>query len=102
MFATNVVNFLWQGQTPGFVALNTASINGGVISYTNTVPTVVPPLQLGGLSIKAVAGNKVAVTWDTPANLQTGSTFDSLTNLPAASNPFITPASGQQFFRLAK
>ncbi len=102
VFATNVVNFLWQGQTPGFVPLNTASINGGVISYTNAVQTVVPPPPLGGLSINAVGGNKVAVTWDSPANLQTGSAFDSLTNLPAASNPYITPASGQQFFRLAK
>ncbi len=29
VFSTNVLNFLWQGQTTGFVPVNTAAINGG-------------------------------------------------------------------------
>ncbi len=104
VFSTNVVNFLWQGQTPGFVPVNVASINGGVISYTNTVQTVVPPLPLGGLSIGTGPGHNVAVTWDTPATLQTVDSLNNTwTNVPAAAVPYITPAApGQQFFRLTK
>jgi hypothetical protein len=103
VFSTNVVNFLWQGQTPGFVVENTASINGGVISYTNTVATVVPAPPLGGLAISTVPGHNVAVTWDTPATLQSVDSLNNTwTNVSAAAAPYITPAANSQFFRLSK
>jgi hypothetical protein len=103
VFSTNVVNFLWQGQTPGFVVENTASINGGVISATNVVPTVVPGLPLGGLSISSVPGRNVAVSWDTPATLQSVDSLNNTwTNVPAATAPYITPTANSQFFRLTK
>ena len=103
VFSTNVVNFLWQGQTTGFVPVNTASINGGVISYTNTVQTVVPAPPLGGLSISAVPGHNVAVTWDTPATLQSVDSLNNTwTNVPAAAAPYVAPAANSQFFRLTK
>ena len=38
VFPTNVLTFLFQGQTPTFVALNTAPSAGGVISYTFSSP----------------------------------------------------------------
>jgi hypothetical protein len=103
VFSTNVVNFLWQGQTPGFVVENTASNNGGVISATNAVQTVVPAPPLGGLSISPVPGRNVAVIWDTPAILQTVDNLNNTwTNVPAAAAPYITPAANSQFFRLTK
>jgi hypothetical protein len=103
VFSTNVVNFMWQGQTPGFVVENTASINGGVISYTNTVATVVPAPPLGGLAISTVPGHNVAVTWDTPATLQSVDSLNNTwTNVSAAAAPYITPAANSQFFRLTK
>ena len=104
VFSTNVLNFLWQGQTPGFVPVNTAAINGGVISYINTVQTVVPAPALGGLSISPVPRHNVAVTWDTPATLQSVDSLNNTwTNVPAAAAPYVAPAaSTQQFFRLAK
>jgi len=104
VFSTNVVNFLWQGQTPGFVVENTASNNGGVISATNVVPVVVPAPPLGGLSISAVPGHNVAVIWDTtPATLQSVDNLNNTwTNVPAAAAPYITPTVGSQFFRLTK
>ncbi len=88
VFSTNAVNFLWQGQTPGFVPLNTASNNGGAIFYTNTVPTAVPAPALGGLSISAVPGHNLAVTWDTPATLQAGSAFRRPDQPPGCLQPF--------------
>src|SRR6185312_2258996 len=104
VFSTNTVNFLWQGQTPGFVVQNTASLNGGTIPYTNSVQTVVQPPPLGGLSISAVPGHNVAVTWDTPATLQVADGLtNTWTNVPAATAPYIAPGTNnQQFFRLSK
>ena len=103
VFSTNVVNFLWQGQDPSFAVKNTASNNGGAISYTNAVPTVVPAPPLGGLSISPVPGQNIAVTWDTPATLQSVDNLNNTwTNVPAAAAPYLTPTIGSQFFRLSK
>jgi hypothetical protein len=105
IFSTNRLSFFWQGQTPGFVALNTAASDGSVISFTNSVEAVVPKLSLSGLAISPVPGNQVAVTWDAPGTLQSSGQIGSApwTNAPAATSPYVVPASaGQQFFRLTQ
>ncbi|HXJ72974.1 MAG TPA: hypothetical protein VNM37_08975, partial [Candidatus Dormibacteraeota bacterium] len=104
IFPTNVLSFVWVGQTTGFVAKNTAPSGGGTISYTNAVPTVVPSLPLGQIAVYSVPGGNVALVWDQPGTLQFSSALEnnSWTNLPAATSPYIVPASGQQFFRLVK
>ena len=105
VFPTNVLSFLFQGQTPGFVALNTAPAGGGVISYTNAIPTIVPSLPLGHLAVYNLPGGNVAVVWDPPGTLQSSSSLgnNSWTNLPAATSPYVIPASGaKQFFRLTQ
>jgi hypothetical protein len=103
IFPTNQITFFWQGQTPGFVAINTAASDGSVISYTNAVVAVPPKLPLGRLGISPVPGNQVAVTWDAPGTLQFSSRLESTswTNAPAGASPYVVPTtSGQQFFRL--
>jgi Big-like domain-containing protein/immunoglobulin I-set domain protein len=104
IFSTNQISFFWQGQTPGFVAINTAASDGSVISYTNVAATVVPGLPLGQLAISPVPGKQVALTWDAAGTLQSsGLLTNTWTNMPAAASPFVIPASaGQQFFRLTK
>jgi hypothetical protein len=105
VFPTNVLTFLFQGMNPSFVPLNTAASDGSTISFTNNVSAVVPALPLGQLAISPVPGRQVAVTWDAGGTLQYSGALlnNSWTNLPAATSPYVIPASvGQQFFRLAK
>jgi hypothetical protein len=100
----DVITFFWQGQTPGFVALNTASADGSVITYTNATPVVVAALPLGQLTIQTVPGGKSALIWDTAATLQSSSSPSggSWADVVATS-PYIIPSSGgSQFFRLKR
>ena len=104
VFTTNLLSFIFQGQTPAFVFENQAPVGGGVITYTNAPPLIVPPLPLGKLAVNALSGGNVAIIWDPPGTLQsrTSLTGGSWTNLPPASSPYVIPASGaSQFFRLA-
>jgi len=108
VFSTNQINFMFQGQTPGWALENQAPPSGGpssAISYTNTTPRSVAPLPLGQLSVSALPGGEAAVVWDLPAGLQQSYslTGGSWTNLPAATSPYVIPASGvKEFFRLAR
>jgi hypothetical protein len=108
VFSTNQVNFMFQGQTSGWALENQVPPSGGpssAISYTNTNPTLLAPLPLGELAISALPGGQAAIVWDLPAELQQSSSLGggSWTNLPAATSPYLIPASGvKQFFRLTR
>jgi hypothetical protein len=109
VFSTNLIKFFFQGQTTGFVPINQAPASGTTpdpyLSYTNVVPAVASALPLGQLAISSVAGGKAALSWDLPGTLQVGGSLlgGSWTNLPAATSPYIVPASGGQlFFRLTQ
>jgi hypothetical protein len=102
VFPTNYLNFVFQGQTIGWVALNLAPASG-VISFTNTALLNVPGLPLGRISILGLTGGKAALAWDLPGTLQARGSLTSgtWTNVPAASSPYVIPAGGTQlFFRL--
>ena len=105
VFPTNVINFLWEGDTVGFGAvLNIAPSGGGVISYTN-IDLSVPALPLGQLAIYSLAGGNAALVWDANAKLQCSGSLNggSWTNMPTAASPYVIPSSGSQmFFRLAQ
>jgi hypothetical protein len=104
VFTANVINFLFQGMTPGFVVLNQAPASG-VISYTNMTTTTAGPLPLGKLSISALPARQAAIVWNPPGTLQVSSslTSGSWTNLPAAVSPYVIPIYGaKQFFRLSQ
>ena len=104
VFTTNVLNFVFQGMTPGFVVENTVPASG-ILSYTNAPAVSVAALPLGQLSITAVTGGQAAVVWNPPGTLQeAGSlTATTWTNLPAAVSPYVIPVTGKsQFFRLTQ
>jgi len=103
VFTTNLINFIFQGMTPGFVVENTVPASG-VLSYTNVTPPLVAPLPLGKIAINPLSGHQAAVVWDPPGMLQYSTTLNgSWTNLPAATSPYIIPATGAgQFFRLSQ
>jgi hypothetical protein len=104
VFSTNIINFIFQGMTPGFAVENTVPASG-VLSYTNITPPTVSALPLGKLSIAALSGNQAAVAWDPPGILQESGSLagGSWTNLPSATSPYVIPASGKtQFFRLTQ
>ncbi|HEV2210642.1 MAG TPA: immunoglobulin domain-containing protein [Verrucomicrobiae bacterium] len=104
VFPTNVLNLVFQGMTPGFVPENQAP-SSGVISYTNVAGLLVPSLPLGRLAIQTLPTGNAAVIWNSPGTLQMRSSLvsGSWTNLPAATNPYVVPASvGQLFFRLTQ
>ena len=104
VFTANVINFLFQGMTPGFVVLNQAPASG-VISYTNMTTTTAGPLPLGKLSISALPARQAAIVWNPPGTLQQSSSLSggSWTNLPAAVSPYVLPIYGaKQFFRLSQ
>ena len=99
-----MLNFVFQGMTPGFVVENVVPASG-VISYTNVPPVSVAALPLGRLSITAVTGGQAAVVWNPPGTLQeAGSPAATIwTNLPAAVSPYVIPVTGKsQYFRLTQ
>jgi len=101
VFTTNTVNIHFAGQTTGWAEVNQAPAVG-VASYTN-VNTVVPSLPLGSMAVAPMAGGKAALVWDSPGTLQARGSLSSgsWTNVPAATSPYVMPASGAQlFFRL--
>lgn len=101
VFTTNTLNIHFAGQTDGWTEVNHAPAIG-VVSYTN-VSTFVPSLPLGSIAIEQLSGGKVALVWDLPGNLQARGSLSSgfWTNVPAATSPYVVPASGTQlFFRL--
>ncbi len=76
-----------------------------MISYTNTVQTVVPHgFTLGGLSISPVARPQRGGDLGHPSDVlqSVDSLNNTWTNVPAAAAPYVTPTATQQFFRLAK
>jgi hypothetical protein len=104
VFVTNLLSFIFQGLTPGFVFENQAPVGGGVITYTNAAPLIVPSLPLGKLAVDALPGGNVAIIWESSGTLQARAslTSGSWTNLPSATSPYVVPSSGaSQFFRLA-
>ena len=103
VFPTNTLNFLFQGMTPGFVPLNTVPASG-LISFTNTPLVNVPSVPLGLIVISKVSAGQTALAWDLPGTLQarTSLTSGTWTNVPAATSPYVIPASGtQSYFRLS-
>jgi hypothetical protein len=104
VFSTNQINFMFQGMTSGWVVTNQAPISG-VISYNNITPTPVAPLPPGQLAVAALPGGQAAIVWDPPGSLLQSSSLlpGSWTPLPAATSPYVIPASGaKQFFRLTR
>jgi len=104
IFSTNFISFLWQGNNTAFVTQNTAPSGGGVITYTNAIPAIVPRLPLGQLAVDKLSGGNIAIVWDPPGTLQFSTALgNTWTNLPAATSPYVAPSSsGQRFFRLAQ
>jgi len=102
VFSANAINFFIQSATSTFAAGNQVPADGGVVSYSNVTPVTVAPLPLGKLAIAPVTGAQAAVYWVSSATLQVSTSVTGpWTNLPAASNPYVIPASGaKQFFRL--
>jgi len=104
VFTTNVIDYIFQGMTPGFVVENSAPVSG-VISYTNAIPVSVASLPLGKLSISALGNGQAAVAWNPPGTLEVSAslTGGAWTNLPAATSPYVIPVTGtNQFFRLTQ
>ncbi|MDR3459640.1 MAG: Ig-like domain-containing protein [Verrucomicrobiae bacterium] len=104
VFPTNQLSYLFQGMTPGFVALNQAPASG-LISYTNVTTPAVASLPLGGLAVAGLSAGKIAVVWNSPGTLQECGSLagGSWTNLPAAVSPYVVPISGgQRYFRLSQ
>jgi hypothetical protein len=103
VFATNVINFVFEGWTPAYVPENTAPPSG-LLSYTNLNTLAVPPLPLGQLAIAPLSAGQAAVYWYPPGTLQFATNLTGTwTNLSAASNPYVIPAGGgPQFYRLAQ
>lgn len=103
VFTTNVLNFIFQGMTPGFVVENEVPPSGE-LSYTNATPVSPAALPVGQLSIAALAGSQAAIVWDPPGTLQESSAPSGpWTNQPAATSPYVIPVSGtSQFFRLTQ
>ena len=103
VFSTNVINFIFQGMTPGFVVENTVP-ESGVLSYSNVSPPLVAPLPLGKIAINQLSGGQAAIVWDPPGTLQYSTALNSSwTNLPAATSPYVIPATGAgEFFRLSQ
>jgi hypothetical protein len=105
IFSTNTVGLFFQGNNSGFVPMNWAPLaDGSLITYTNVASVVVPSLPLGQLGINRLADGRAAVVWDPPGTLQAAGTVGGTwTNVPAATSPYLLPASGsQQYFRLIK
>jgi hypothetical protein len=104
VFTTNVLNFLFQGMTPGFVPLNVAPASG-VLSFTNSPVVNVAPVPLGLVGIQGLPAKRVALEWETAGNLQAKGSLasGSWTNVPGATSPYVIPAGANQlFFRLAQ
>jgi hypothetical protein len=106
VFGTNVINFIFQGVAPSYVAVTQAPPGGsGTLSYTNISSASAPALKPGNLAIYALGQNQTALVWEDPsATLQTSSALAgaSWTNLPSAASPYvISSATGLRFFRLA-
>jgi len=104
VFPTNVLNFQFLGLMTTFAPLNRAPASG-VISFTNIDTVNVPSLPPGRISVESLAGGKVALAWDQPGSLQGRGPLNSgsWTNVPAATSPYVIPASGgQSFFRLTR
>ena len=103
VFTTNVINFVLEGWTPGYVPENQAPPSG-LISYSNLNAAAVAPLPLGQLAIAPLSGGQAAVVWNPPGTLQSASALNgSWTNLPAATSPYVIPVTGTgQFFRLSQ
>jgi len=105
VFATNLINFVFQGWTPSYNPENQAP-PGGVISYVNITPPTVAPLPLGGVGISSLADGQDALFWNSPGTVQSATNLAGpWTNVSAATSPYVIPTttSGSgQFFRLAQ
>ncbi|HUD45431.1 MAG TPA: Ig-like domain-containing protein [Candidatus Baltobacteraceae bacterium] len=101
VFTTNLINFIFLGQNPQYGAVNWAPPIGGFISYTNAV---VPSLPLGKLAIESLSGGQAAIIWGPPGTLQYSTNLNAAwINVPAASSPYVVPATGvAEFFRLSQ
>jgi len=99
---TNLINFIFLGQTPGFLAENYAPPTG-FLSYTNITFPSVPSLPLGNLAITPLSVGQAAIVWQPPGALQSSTNLNgSWTNVPATS-PYVIPVAGPgQFFRLSQ
>jgi hypothetical protein len=100
VFTTNVINFAFDAENTSYVSVNRLPASG-TLSYTLALAPAVPP---GPLAMD-VSGGQVQITWLGPGTLQaSGSLVKPVwTNVPSASSPYVTPATGaRRFFRLAQ
>jgi hypothetical protein len=100
-----VINFIFLGQNPSWIALNWAPPSGsGVISYTNATAISAPSLPLGKLAIKPLSGAQAAIVWSPPGTLQYSTNLHAAwISLPAATSPYVIPSAGAvEFFRLSQ
>jgi hypothetical protein len=103
VFTTNVINFIFLGQTPSFAAENWAPPSG-YLTYSNVTAPSVAPLPLGDADINVLPGGQLAIIWQPPGTLQSSTNLNgSWTNVPSATSPYIIPLAGTgQFFRLSQ
>lgn len=98
VFTTNVVNFAFDGEV-NWASVNRMPIgNGATIAYT----LVEPSAPLSPLAIVVTSG-QAAISWSGPGKLQSSTTLNdnSWTDVPQATSPYRTAATGQQvFYRL--
>lgn len=105
VFSTNVINFIFLGQNPSWIALNWAPPSGsGVISYTNANAISAPSLPLGKLAIKPLSGGQAAIVWSPPGTLQYSTNLHAAwISLPASTSPYVITSAGvAEFFRLSQ
>jgi hypothetical protein len=105
VFTTNVINFIFLGQTPDFAAENwVPPLGDGFLTYTDVSSISVPSLPLGGLGITPLSGGQAAIIWQPPGILQSSTNLNgSWTSVPAATSPYVIPITGTgQFFRLSQ
>jgi hypothetical protein len=105
VFSTNVINFIFLGQTPDFTQENwVPPIGGGYLTYTDVSAPSVASLPLGSLAITPVSGGQAAIIWQPPGTLQSSTSLNGpWSSVSAATIPYVIPISGTgQFFRLSQ
>ncbi len=89
------VQVAWRmaGDTTASTAL--PPIPGTFLSSYNVIPLV-------GMGKPVVANGNVTITWGGPGKLQHSDALLTWTDVPGnPASPYITPAAGRRFFRLA-
>jgi hypothetical protein len=99
VFATNAINFAFDGESNWVTVNRMPTGTGSTIAYTLVEPRLAPP---GPLAITLSAGS-LTLTWPGSGILQAcdSVTSGSWTNVPSAGNSYTThPSESKLFYRL--